>query len=385
MMCRRLLTSVAMLSCLIALLFSISTPALCQDNCGSNPLGDTSGDTDFYVSKNQGTPSSAAVSQPAKEAVALGSTASKANQSGLIQSLTASPGGPQPPGKAITWTAAATAAGGEQLLYDFWLKGPSTNGQLMEKTGWIGENTWTWNTTEADAGENQVELRVKYASSGDFDDRRTESYAIASATAPAEQKNAATAATAPASAAADSHPVSRTADSMKNKPRLAPDERPRVVPTNPSGPNMSMPDPNPKPPAGTGSAETGVSVVETVEASPEPEEPKVMDMGGKWSVKLQDMAGSLDLILIQAGETLMGSGTLNDQGAKIPVTAKGAVSGNSVTLNVATVVGEYVNQIDKRFTLELVKVDRSVSGAYVAYSGEDLTGKGNATASGFGA
>ena len=41
MMCRRLLLSVAMLLCLTALLFSLSTPALCGPYCGTNPLGDT--------------------------------------------------------------------------------------------------------------------------------------------------------------------------------------------------------------------------------------------------------------------------------------------------------------------------------------------------------
>jgi hypothetical protein len=47
-------------------------------------------------------------------------------------------------------------------------------------------------------------------------------------------------------------------------------------------------------------------------------------------------------------------------------------------------VGEFVNKIDKSYDLELVKVERMISGTYDAYSGEDFVGKGNATASRIG-
>ena len=60
------------------------------------------------------------------------------------------------------------------------------------------------------------------------------------------------------------------------------------------------------------------------------------------------------------------------------------MAGNSITLDVKTVVGEYVNKIDKHYNLELVKVERMISGTYEAYSGEDFAGKGNATASRIG-
>ena len=108
-----------------------------------------------------------------------------------------------------------------------------------------------------------------------------------------------------------------------------------------------------------------------------------MQVDGKWTVKLEDAGSSMDLILIQTGERVQGSGNLNEATTKIPVIAKGSVSANSMTLDVQTVVGEYVNKIDKSFNLDLVKVDRVISGSYEAYSGEDLTSKGNATASRF--
>ncbi len=55
----------------------------------------------------------------------------------------------------------------------------------------------------------------------------------------------------------------------------------------------------------------------------------------------------------------------------------------AMSLDVWTIVSEYGNKIDKRIELELVKVDRVISGSYEMYSGEDLIGKGNATASRF--
>jgi hypothetical protein len=148
------------------------------------------------------------------------------------------------------------------------------------------------------------------------------------------------------------------------------------------GANMNMPDPTPKPIAKTSSAD-GIQDVQTA-SDPGQEEPTVMDVGGKWSIRLVNEGLSMDLILIQTGESLMGSGSLNEQGAKLPLYAKGSVAGNSFGLDVRTVVGEYVNKIDKRFKLDLVKVDRIVSGSYEAYAGEDCTGEGNVTASRFG-
>jgi hypothetical protein len=54
-----------------------------------------------------------------------------------------------------------------------------------------------------------------------------------------------------------------------------------------------------------------------------------------------------------------------------------------MSLDVQTVIAEYGNKIDKRIELDLVKVDRVISGSYKMYAGEELIGKGNATASRF--
>src|SRR5512139_916524 len=120
---------IAVLFCLAALPFLLSTAALGQ-GCGSNPLGDTSGDTDFYVSKNQnqGAPgasgiSPSAPSAPAKAAVTLGEVA-KASQNAMIQSINPDIPGPQSPGVAITWKVEASNPNNEKMLYNFLLKGP---------------------------------------------------------------------------------------------------------------------------------------------------------------------------------------------------------------------------------------------------------------------
>ncbi|NTV79524.1 MAG: hypothetical protein HGA25_10445 [Clostridiales bacterium] len=142
-----------------------------------------------------------------------------------------------------------------------------------------------------------------------------------------------------------------------------------------------MPDTKPKPLV---QEDTETYEDQIVQVQPEPEEPEVMQVDGKWTIKLENSGSTMDLILIQTGERVSGSGNLNEATMKIPIIAKGSVSDNSINLDIQTVVGKYVNKIDKSFYLDLVKVDRVISGTYEAYSGEDLTSNGNATASRFG-
>ena len=181
MKCKILSLSIAVLFCLAALPFLLSSTAFGQ-GCGTNPLGDTSGDTDFYVSKNQNQAgsgvSSTAQSAPAKAAVTLGAVA-KADQNATIQSINPDKPSPQSPGTAIVWKVEASNPNNEKMLYNFRLMGPATDGQLRDETGWIAESSWTWNTTDADAGENQIEVRVMRAGSAGFEDSKVQSYVIA--------------------------------------------------------------------------------------------------------------------------------------------------------------------------------------------------------------
>lgn len=106
-----------------------------------------------------------------------------------------------------------------------------------------------------------------------------------------------------------------------------------------------------------------------------------MDVEGKWSIRLEDAGVSLNpLRLIQTGSSVMGMGTYNEGSLKLQASADGSVGSNDMSLDVWTVVSEYGNQIDKRIKIELVKVESTVSGSYELYSGEDLVGTGNATA-----
>jgi hypothetical protein len=111
-----------------------------------------------------------------------------------------------------------------------------------------------------------------------------------------------------------------------------------------------------------------------------------MEVSGKWTVRLENEGATINpLTLIQTGEKVMGMGTLNEQNAKLQVSAKGYVSSDAMNLDIWTIVSEYGNKIDKRIELELVQVDRVLSGSYEIYSDEELIGKGNATASRSGA
>jgi hypothetical protein len=393
--------TLAVLFCLTAQLYALSNIAS-GAGCGTNPLGDTSGDTDFYVSKNQKAPTSDAslASGSGKQAVALGSTATP---KATIQSLNPDKTSSQVPGATVVWKVEATSPNNEKILYNFLLNGPATGGKLLDETGWIADNSWTWNTTKADAGENQIVARVMRNGASGFDAELTQSF-IVSATAqdsetaavdttpvapaqdPVSAEDASNTVSNTAATGADSHPVSKTADSKSNKPRVAPDEKSRQLTTSSGGlkpgPNMSMPDPSPKSTSQPSSDTTTDSQTQTGSAS---DQSSTMAVEGKWTVKLANAGSSVDLFLVQTGGSIVGYGNLNEQDTKIPLTFKGTVSADSMSIEAQTVVDKYVNKIDKSINLDLVKVDRVITGSYEIYSGKDLTGSGNATASRFSA
>jgi hypothetical protein len=354
-------------------------------------MGDTTGDTDFYVSKNQNqgvtSTSSTAQSTIAKPTMTLGDVA-KANKNATIQSINPDKPSPQSPGSVIVWNVQASNSNNEKMLYKFLLMGPATGGQPKDETGWIAENSWTWNTVDADAGENQIEVQVMRAGSAGIEDRKELSYVIAanSLSSSSSSGTSSTTASSTASSEGEGHPESKTGEPISDRPRVAPDERTNVIPTT-SGPNMQMPDTKPiplnTPTTAQGVAETaGVETMQQTQV--QPQEPEFMEVEGKWTVKLENDGATLNpLTIIQTGGSVMGMGTLNEKNTKLQVSAKGSVSNNVMSLDVWTIVSEYGNKIDERINLDLVKVDRSISGSYELYSGEDLIGKGNATATRF--
>ena len=218
-----------------------------------------------------------------------------------------------------------------------------------------------------------------------FDDRKNVSFTII-------VSNSGNTATNSSMNDANPHPSSHTADDIMNKPRLAPDERPLPSPTagNPNGPNMDMPDPNPKPLKSTTSADQVVDDTNpnsngaSINSQPGSSEMAPADVGGKWLVRLDKSGESMELILIQTGASIMGSGNLDGQ-TKIPLIASGSLNNGNLKLNVKTVVGKYVNQIDKHYDMDLNLADGGLSGSYQAYSGETSIGKGRVTATRSGA
>ena len=373
------------LALLMALLFVGSPVALAGQGCGTNWMGDTTGDTDFYVSKNQnqataGASSNAAAATSAA-AVPLGSK-TKVDQNATISSLKVNKESPQSPETGVIWTVEASNPGNEKMQYDFQLMGPSTDGKLKDMTGWIDDNTWAWNTTDSDIGESEIVAYVARIGSSESEDSKSESYVIESE--PQNEDSAdldvTPAAGTSAASTSSSSSISKTKDSDSDKPRVAPDEKKQTT-TSVSGPNMKMPDPSPKPLTDTTTQET---VEKQKQAEVESTKPEIMEVEGKWTIKLEDAGSNINpLTLIQTGDSIMGMGTYNEGNTKLQVSVKGSVASNTMSLEAWTIISEYGNKIDKHVELDLVKVDRVVSGSYELYSGEDLVGKGNATASKF--
>jgi hypothetical protein len=389
MKCKSLSLSIAVILCLMTMPFLLGSTAFAGVGCGTNPLGDTSGDTDFYVSKNQNQDISgtSSMAQPisSKPAVTLGDVA-KANKNATIQSINPDKPSPQSPGSVIVWKVEASNSNNEKMLYRFLLQGPATGGQLKDKTGWIAENSWTWNTAEADVGENRIEVQVMRAGSAGFEDSKLQSYVIAANSIAASSGTSSISDSSTNSFVGEGHPESKTSEPISGRPRVAPDEMTIVNPTT-SGPNMQMPDTQPK---SLNTPTTAQGVVETTGIGTEqqtqvpPQEPEFMEVEGKWTVKLENDGATLNpLTIIQTKGSVMGMGTLNEKNSKLQVSAKGSVSNNVMSLDVWTIVSEYGNKIDKHINLDLVKVDRVISGSYEMYSGEDLIGEGNATATRF--
>jgi hypothetical protein len=174
-----------------------------------------------------------------------------------------------------------------------------------------------------------------------------------------------------------------------SKPRIPPDERPQALPSS-SGPNMSMPEPSPKPlvakneTAKNETAQNSSSAAlnnSTNASARSPPTPQPLDVGGKWMVKLDNSTDrALDLIIIQDERDIMASGNLITDGAEIPVTGHGSLEDKDLSLKVKTVVREYGNQIDKRYDLDLAVGNGSLSGKYKEYSGDKPAGEGRANA-----
>lgn len=102
------------------------------------------------------------------------------NQPPVIISLGADGPSPQVAGTTIVWTAEASDLESDPILYRFLLNGHPV-------TDWQPQNQWTWETTEQNVGDNQIEVRVidgTHAGRGSFDDKATIAFKIVSLNPP---------------------------------------------------------------------------------------------------------------------------------------------------------------------------------------------------------
>ena len=100
----------------------------------------------------------------------------KANKPPKLISLTSDKTSSQDAGMPITWTAKAKDPDNDQIFYKFLLNDNHV-------TNWTKNNTWVWNTTNDDVGENQIEVQVRdgkygHALPNEFDDQKVDSFNI---------------------------------------------------------------------------------------------------------------------------------------------------------------------------------------------------------------
>jgi protocatechuate 3,4-dioxygenase beta subunit len=69
--------------------------------------------------------------------------------------------GPMNAGNPVKWTAKASDANKEPILYRFWLKGPSTGNAWKVVADWSINNQWTWTNSGSDSGEYTVYVYVR--------------------------------------------------------------------------------------------------------------------------------------------------------------------------------------------------------------------------------
>jgi S-layer protein (TIGR01567 family) len=105
----------------------------------------------------------------------------KVNQMPVLHSFAPDKKSPQEAGTSIVWIANASDPENDNLTFKFFLRGPSTNGELLNKTGWTSNSSWLWTPGEEDIGENQIEVRIRdgeHAGPQDYDSNKTASFTV---------------------------------------------------------------------------------------------------------------------------------------------------------------------------------------------------------------
>jgi hypothetical protein len=68
---------------------------------------------------------------------------------------------PQYKGVKVTWTAKASDPDTDTILYQYVLKGPSTEEQWSPVTSWTKNNIWIWDTDRSKPGIYTIEVRIR--------------------------------------------------------------------------------------------------------------------------------------------------------------------------------------------------------------------------------
>ena len=78
------------------------------------------------------------------------------NQPPKLATLTPDKKSPQSAGTTVKWTAKASDANKDPILYRFWLKGPTTGNAWKVVQDWSINNQWTWTSSGSDDGAYMV-------------------------------------------------------------------------------------------------------------------------------------------------------------------------------------------------------------------------------------
>jgi hypothetical protein len=68
---------------------------------------------------------------------------------------------PQDKGTMVTWTAKGYDPDTDTILYQYLLKGSSTEDQWLPMTAWTTNNVWIWDTGQSKAGIYMIEVRIR--------------------------------------------------------------------------------------------------------------------------------------------------------------------------------------------------------------------------------
>lgn len=105
----------------------------------------------------------------------------KVDQKPSVISLKPDKASPQPQGTQIIWTAKASDPEDDTVLYQFWLKGPSTDEVWSPMTEWTTKNVWTWKTSPSVTGIYGIQVWVRdgyHAGAEGKDDFKSASFVI---------------------------------------------------------------------------------------------------------------------------------------------------------------------------------------------------------------